>query len=150
MSLFDTQDLAEITHPDYPGERLIACRNPDLAQLRAAKRDSMLAATEALLATLTTRVQAGRLAGADAIGVAVGKVIDKYSSRLTDDRSCLHAVGVAGHRLCLARGPIGWVCCTEGRGVRETPLGDAALRGLGVDSFRRVSVVRLSQQMSRG
>ncbi|MGH3782064.1 MAG: IS1634 family transposase [Pseudonocardiaceae bacterium] len=78
MSLFDTHDLAEITHPDYPGERLIACRNPALAQLRATKRDSMLVATEALLATITTRVAAGRLAGADAIGVAVGKVINKY------------------------------------------------------------------------
>jgi Transposase DDE domain len=78
MSLFDTHDLAEITHPDYPGERLIACRNPALAELRAAKRESMLAATEALLATLTTRIQAGRLTGADAIGVALGKVIDRY------------------------------------------------------------------------
>ncbi|MGH3908629.1 MAG: IS1634 family transposase, partial [Pseudonocardiaceae bacterium] len=78
LSLFDQQDLAEISHPDYPGERLIACRNPDLARLRAAKRESMLAATESLLATIATRVQAGRLAGADAIGVAAGKVIDKH------------------------------------------------------------------------
>src|SRR5262245_20270224 len=78
MSLFDTQDLAEITHPDYPGERLIACRNPALAQLRAAKRESLLTATGALLGKITTRVREGRLAGADAIGVAVGKVIDKY------------------------------------------------------------------------
>jgi hypothetical protein len=78
MSLFDTQDLAEITHPDYPGERLIACRNPALAGLRAAKRESLLTATEALLAKIVTRVQGGKLAGADAIGVAVGKVIDKY------------------------------------------------------------------------
>jgi hypothetical protein len=78
MSLFDTQDLAEITHPDYPGERLIACRNPAQADRRAAKRDSMLAATEALLATITARVQAGRLAGADTIGVALGKVINRY------------------------------------------------------------------------
>ena len=78
MSLFDTHDLAEITHPDYPGERLIACRNPALADLRAAKRESMLAATETLLATLSARVQAGRLASADAIGVALGKVINKY------------------------------------------------------------------------
>jgi DDE family transposase len=77
-SLFDQQDLAEISHPDYPGERLIACRNPDLARLRADKRESMLTATEALLAKVATRVQAGRLAGADAIGVAVGKVIDRY------------------------------------------------------------------------
>jgi hypothetical protein len=78
MSLFDEHDLAEISHPDYPGERLIACRNPVLAELRAAKRESMIAATEALLAKITTRVQEGRLAGADAIGVAVGKVIDTY------------------------------------------------------------------------
>jgi hypothetical protein len=78
LSLFDQQDLAEISHPDYPGERLIACRNPDLARLRAAKRESMLTATEDLLATITIRIQAGRLVGADAIGVAVGKVIDRY------------------------------------------------------------------------
>jgi hypothetical protein len=78
MSLFDTQDLAEISHPDYPGERLIACRNPALAELRAVKRESMLAATEALLAKISARVADGKLAGADAIGVAVGKVIDKY------------------------------------------------------------------------
>ena len=78
MSLFDTQDLTEITHPDYPGERLIACRNPVLAERRSAKRESLLAATEALLAKVAARAQAGTLAGADAIGVAVGKVVDKY------------------------------------------------------------------------
>ena len=78
MSLFDTQDLAEIAHPDYPGERLIACRNPALAQLRAAKRESMLTATEALLNKISIRAREGKLAGADGIGVAVGKVIDKY------------------------------------------------------------------------
>jgi hypothetical protein len=44
MSLFDTQDLAEITHPDYPGERLIACRNPALAAERARKREDLLSA----------------------------------------------------------------------------------------------------------
>ncbi len=50
MSLFDAQDLAEIAHPDYPGERLIACRNPALAAERTRKRDELLAATEQLLA----------------------------------------------------------------------------------------------------
>ena len=79
MSLFDTQDLAEITHPDYPGERLIACRNPYLAAERTRKRDELLAATEKLLAPIIARVAAGRLSGADAIGVAVGKVINKYN-----------------------------------------------------------------------
>jgi hypothetical protein len=78
MTLFDTHDLAEITHPDYPGERLVACRNPALAELRAHKRDDLLACTEALLDKIVARVQAGTLTGQDTIGVAVGKVIDKY------------------------------------------------------------------------
>jgi hypothetical protein len=78
MSLFDQQDLVEITHPDYPGERLIACRNPLLADQRARKRTQLLAATEKLLAPITKRVQAGRLTGAADIGKAVGKVLGKY------------------------------------------------------------------------
>jgi hypothetical protein len=78
MSLFDTHDLAEIAHPDYPGERLIACRNPALAAERARKRQDLLAATEALLGKVAARVTAGTLTGQDRIGVAVGKVIDKY------------------------------------------------------------------------
>ncbi|MGH3802495.1 MAG: IS1634 family transposase [Pseudonocardiaceae bacterium] len=78
MSLFDTQDLAEITHPDYPGERLIACRNPALAAERARKRSALLAATDTLLAGIAERVTRGTLAGAGEIGKAVGKVIGKY------------------------------------------------------------------------
>jgi Transposase DDE domain len=78
LSLFDQQDLAEISHPDYPGERLIACHNPALATDRARTRTELLAATEAALAPLLARVQAGRLRGTDAIGVAAGKLINKY------------------------------------------------------------------------
>src|SRR5882757_8571254 len=77
LSLFDQQDLAEISHPDYPGERLVACRNPLLAVERARKRDALLAATEAVLAPITAAVTAGRLAGADQIGLRVGKIINK-------------------------------------------------------------------------
>jgi hypothetical protein len=80
LSLFDQQDLAEITSPDFPGERLIACRNPVLAADRARKREDLLGATEKLLAPLLARVQAGRLAGAGPIGVEVGKVISKYKT----------------------------------------------------------------------
>ena len=68
LSLFDEQDLAEITSPDFPGERLIACRNPVLAEERARKREDLLAATEKLLAPVAARVAAGRLSGADEIG----------------------------------------------------------------------------------
>ena len=91
MSLFDEQDLAEITSGDYPGERLVACRNPALAADRARMREDLLQATEKLLAPLIARVQAGRLAGAAAIGVEVGKVISKYKTgkhlqvTITDD-----------------------------------------------------------------
>jgi hypothetical protein len=80
LSLFDQQDLAEITSPDFPGERLVACRNPVLAADRARKREDLLAATEKLLAPLLARVQAGRLAGAGPIGVEVGKVISRYKT----------------------------------------------------------------------
>jgi hypothetical protein len=80
LSLFDQQNLAEITSPDYPGERLIACRNPVLAADRARTRAELLAATEKLLAPLIARVTAGRLRGAGAIGVEVGKVISKYKT----------------------------------------------------------------------
>jgi hypothetical protein len=91
LSLFDEQDLAEITSPDFPGERLVACRNPVLAEERARKREDLLAATEKLLAPIAARVAAGRLRGADAIGVAVGQVIGKhkmakhFTLTITDD-----------------------------------------------------------------
>jgi hypothetical protein len=78
LSLFDEQDLAEITCDDLPGERLVACRNPVLAAERARTREDLLAATERLLRPLIDRVAAGRLRGADAIGIAVGKVIGKH------------------------------------------------------------------------
>ena len=80
LSLFDEQDLAEITSGDFPGERLIACRNPVLAADRARKREDLLAATEKLLAPLLARVRAGKLTGAGPIGIEVGKVISTYKT----------------------------------------------------------------------
>lgn len=78
LGLFDERNLLEIASPDYPGERLVACRNPQLATLRAAKREDLLAATEKSLRAIQARVAAGRLKGADAIGVCVGKVVNQY------------------------------------------------------------------------
>ena len=80
LSLSGQQDLAEITSPDFPGERLIACRNPVLAADRARTREDLLAATEKLLAPILARVRAGRLQGAGDIGVEVGKVISTYKT----------------------------------------------------------------------
>jgi hypothetical protein len=80
LSLFDQQDLAEITSEDFPGERLVACRNPVLAADRARTREELLAATEKLLAPVIARVQGGKLTGAGPIGVEVGKVIGRYKT----------------------------------------------------------------------
>ena len=92
MSLFDQANLAEITHPSFPGERLIACRNPALATLRARKRLALLESTDIELAKITAAVAAGRLAGAGKIGIRVGKVIGRhkmakhYTLTITEDR----------------------------------------------------------------
>ena len=79
LSLFDDRDLAEIASPDYPGERLVLCRNPDLAAERARKRSDLLAATERDLAGIQARVRRARkpLKGAAAIGQAVGAVLNR-------------------------------------------------------------------------
>jgi hypothetical protein len=78
LGLFDQRNLFECTHPDYPGERLIACRNPELAKLRAAKRQALLAATGAELAQVRAMVERKKLSGRDRIGLRVGRVVNKY------------------------------------------------------------------------
>ncbi len=78
LGLFDQRNLFEITHPDFPGERLVACRNPQLALLRANKRQSLLQATSKELEKVRAMISRGKIKGKDAIGVRVGKVVDKY------------------------------------------------------------------------
>ncbi|MCK9516627.1 MAG: IS1634 family transposase, partial [Ottowia sp.] len=78
LGLFDERNLFEIEHPDYPGERLLVCRNPQLARLRAHKREALLAATEQKLQAIKERVDAGKLTGTAKIGLRVGKVINQY------------------------------------------------------------------------
>jgi hypothetical protein len=78
LGLFDERNLFELAHPDFPGERLVACRNPELAKLRNHKRQSLIEATVNELDKVRNMVQRGRLKGQAAIGVRVGKVINKY------------------------------------------------------------------------
>jgi hypothetical protein len=93
LSLFDERDLAEITSPDYPGERLIVCRNPALAAERGRKRDELLAATERDLLAIQTRVRRRHrpLTGSANIGEAVGAVLNRrkvgkhFIRTITDD-----------------------------------------------------------------
>ena len=81
LSLFDEHNLAEIAAEDYPGERLVVCRNPLVAQERARKRDDLLAATERALAEIQHRVEQGTLVGEAAIGLAVGAVWNRWRVR---------------------------------------------------------------------
>ncbi|MGC1388165.1 MAG: IS1634 family transposase [Steroidobacteraceae bacterium] len=78
LGLFDERDLFEFSHPDFPGERLMACRNVDLGRLRSHKRQALLEATEKELEKVRARIDNGSLAGRDKIGVRVGKVVNKY------------------------------------------------------------------------
>ena len=84
MSLFDRQNLAEITHPDFPGERLVVCYNPLMAEERRRKREALLSATERELEKVAQMVVRGAtggragLVGSAAIGERVGRVVNKY------------------------------------------------------------------------
>jgi hypothetical protein len=78
LGLFDERNLFELTHPDYPGERLVACRNPQLGRARAHKRAALLEATRGALDQVRARVERGNLTGAGKIGVRVGRVLNKY------------------------------------------------------------------------
>lgn len=78
LGLFDKRNLFELTHSDYPGERLVACRNPELAKLRGHKRVDLLEATAEQLKKVQEMVKRGRLRGQDRIGVRIGKVVNKY------------------------------------------------------------------------
>jgi transposase len=93
LTLFDTRDMASITAPDYPGERLVVCRNPDLAAERSRKREELLGATEKELARIKTAVERKRnpLRGTAEIALAVGAVLNTYKMKkhfdltITDD-----------------------------------------------------------------
>ncbi len=78
LGLFDERNLLELSSPEYPGERLVACRNPELAKLRAHKRQELLVVTEQSLGKIKARVDAGKLSAAQEIGLRVGKVVNQY------------------------------------------------------------------------
>ena len=136
LSLFDEQDLAEISSPDYPGERLVACRNPFLAAERARKREDLLQATEDDLGKIAAQVQAGRIKDPDKIGLKAGRIINKRK--------------VAKHfTLGIAEGRITWQrdqasidaeAATDGIYVIRTPVPAETLDAAGtVTAYKRLS-----------
>lgn len=96
LSLFDEHNLAEIESQDFPGERLVCCRNPLVAAERARKREDLLLATERALAEVARRVERGTLSGRDRIGLAAGAVWNRFKMRkhfeleIADDRFAFH------------------------------------------------------------
>jgi ribosome-associated translation inhibitor RaiA len=78
LDLFDERNLISLTHEDYPGERLVACRNPALARLRAEKRKDLIAATVRELEKIKAMIVGGRLRGKARIGMRVGRISNKY------------------------------------------------------------------------
>jgi hypothetical protein len=138
LTLFDEQDLAEISHPDYPGERLIACRNPLLAAERARKREDLLSATEKLLAKVAAQAATRRIKGKDKIGVRAGQVVNKYkmAKHLTLD--------IGDSRLDWRRdqAAIDAEAALDGIYVIRTPLPAAALDAPGtVTAYKNLALV---------
>jgi hypothetical protein len=138
LSLFDEQDLAEITSDDFPGERLIACRNPALAGERARKREDLLAATGKLLAPIVSRVAAGRLTGAAEIGKKVGEVLGKY-------KMAKHfQVAITDHSLAVERdqASIDAEARLDGLYVIRTPVPETELDAAGaVTAYKNLKYV---------
>lgn len=137
MSFFDERSLVEISHPDYPGERLVVCRNPALQAERARKREDLLQATEAKLQPIVEAVAEGRLRGEAKIGLRVGKVIDKHKVGKH------FAVEISDDRLQVERQQAGIAqeAALDGLYVIRTSVAEAKLA--------RDQVVRTYKQLSR-
>jgi hypothetical protein len=138
LSLFDEQDLAEITSGDFPGERLIACRNPALAGERARKREDLLATTEKLLAPIAARVAAGRLSGAAAIGAKAGEILGTYKMRKH------FTIAITDHSLTIARdqASIDAEARLDGIYVIRTPVPETGLDAAGtVTAYKNLKYV---------
>ena len=125
LTLFDQRDMASITSPEYPGERLVVCRNPDLAAERARKREDLLAATEKDLAAIKARVGRKRdpLRGAAEIALAVGEVFNTHKMRKHFDLT------ITDDAFSFARktAEIAAEAATDGLYVVRTSLAEAAL-----------------------
>jgi hypothetical protein len=140
MTLFDTRDMAGITSPDYPGERLVVCRNPDLAAERARKREELLAATEKELAVIKARVGRKRdpLRGTAEIALAVGAVLNTHKMKKHFDLT------IADDAFGFARKTAGIAAeaATDGLYVVRTSLAEATLNDEAtVRSYKSLALV---------
>jgi Transposase DDE domain len=132
MSLFDEVNFCEITHPDYPGERLVCCRNPLLAQERARKREALLFASEAELTEIAaaTRRERRPLRGKDKIALKVGKILNHYKM----GKHFVLEIGEESFSFSRDDDSIAAEAALDGIYVLRTTIGDAELDAAGVIS----------------
>jgi hypothetical protein len=140
LSFFDERDLFEVTHPDYPGQRLVACKNPALAEVRAKKRADLLAATEAELDKIAAAVRREKrpLRGKDKIALRVGRVINarKVAKHFVTE------IGEDSFSFYKDEESIAAEACLDGIYVVRTNLNDEVLHTSGVvDSYKALSQV---------
>ena len=146
LSLFDQQDLAEISSPDYPGERLIACHNPALAGERKAHRGRLLAATEADLTSIKRMVDAGHLTDPAKIGVRVGKVINKRKVA----KHFITSISEAAFTWARDQDSIGAEAAFDGIYVLRTPVPAQALEAAAaVAAYKDLSNVEQDFKVSK-
>jgi hypothetical protein len=147
LSLFDEHDLAEISSPDHPGERLVVCRNPVLAAERARKRESLLADTEAALARVARLVERGRLKTAAAIGLRAGRVVD--ARKVAKHFELDIAEGAFAYRRREER--IAAEAALDGLYVIRTSVPEARLDGPAVvETYKRLSAVERDFRVLKG
>ena len=147
LGLFDERNLAEITSPEFPGERLVVCRNPALAAERTRKREALLAATEGALAKVAVSVEHGRLRSAAAIGLRAGRVVN--AKRMAKHFELDIADGhFAYHR---REREIAAEAALDGLYVVRTSVGPERLdTGAVVETYKRLSAVERDFRALKG
>jgi hypothetical protein len=147
LDLFDERNLISFTHADYPGERLIACRNPALAKLRAEKRKDLIAATARVLDKVAAMVAGGRLKGAARIGMRVGQVANKYKVRKHFDI----AIGEAALTFKVDEASVAAEAALDGLYVIRTSAAPAAMNDeQAVLNYKRLAEVERAFRTLKG
>lgn len=147
LGLFDERNLAEISSPEFPGERLVVCRNPALAAERARKREALLAATEVELGRVAATVERGRLRTAAAIGLRAGRVID--AKKMAKHFELDIADGVFAYRR--REDAIAAEAALDGLYVVRTSVGPERLDSVAVvETYKRLSAVERDFRALKG
>jgi hypothetical protein len=147
LDLFDERNLLTLTHDDYPGERLVACRNPALAKLRSHKRQDLIAATARQLDKVRALVAAGRLQGSDKIGVRVGKVIARHKVGKHFDLE----IGERSFEFCVNEARVVAEAALDGLYVIRTSVSDAEMTAEeAVINYKRLAEVERAFRTLKG